>query len=264
MTKLANTLKALLGLAISGACLQGIVGLQTAKLAQSHSRIQSLDANLIQSETNTINLLQRTPAFGFNNLVSDWAFLRFIQYFGDESGRKKHGYNLIPEYFEVVVRHDPRFVSALLALSPACSLYAGKPARTVNFLAQALKSMTLQDAPKGAFYVWFYKGIDEMLFVGAMKAAQQSYATSALWAKFENSPESRSIGAIAEQTAQFLAQNPDSRHARIGAWASLLGTSTDAKVQAWAQQQIEKLGGKVTIVEQNGAKNIQVSMPQNK
>jgi hypothetical protein len=262
MIQRANLLKSCLGLVIIGVLLKSIIGLQALRLDQAKTINETIDEKLAQVELNNVSTLKRLPTFGFNNIAADWTFLQFIQYFGDEPVREALGYRLVPEYFDAIVRHDPRFVSAFLVLSPASSIFAGTPERTVQALAKAVQSLHAEKAPQGAYYLWFYKGIDEMLFLGAIPEAQRSYETAAQWARIENTPESLFVAANAVQTSQFLANNPDSRHARIGAWVNIMGSSTDRRVQAEAKQQIEKLGGKFTVVEKNGTRSIQVSVPK--
>ena len=50
-----------------------------------------------------LNLLERLPTFGFDNVLADWVFLNFLQYFGDQDARRITSYQLSPEYFEVII-----------------------------------------------------------------------------------------------------------------------------------------------------------------
>ncbi|MGB7440222.1 MAG: hypothetical protein WA919_04080, partial [Coleofasciculaceae cyanobacterium] len=103
-----------------------------------------------------------------------------------------------------------------------------------------------------SYYVWRYKGIDELLFLGDGQAAQQSFAKAAEWASTYSDPESQSIAAISSQTAEFLKNNPQSKAAQISAWAMVLGNATDKRTQQIAISQIEALGGKVIITPEGG------------
>ncbi|PSO60600.1 MAG: hypothetical protein BRC36_13380, partial [Cyanobacteria bacterium QH_2_48_84] len=88
----------------------------------------------VELEKLSLKILQKFPSFSLDNLVADWVFLKFLLYFGDGEARSATGYSLVPEYFEAVVNHDPRFIQAYLALSPANSLYAGQPQKTVTLI----------------------------------------------------------------------------------------------------------------------------------
>ena len=39
-------------------------------------------------------MLKNLPSFGFDNLIADWTFLKFLQYFGDDEARDVTGYDL--------------------------------------------------------------------------------------------------------------------------------------------------------------------------
>lgn len=103
------------------------------------------------------------PSFGFDNLIADWNFLNYIQYFGDEPAREKTGYSLVTDFFEEIVNRDPRFIQAYLQLSTANSIYAGRPDKTVTFLNQILQFISPETSSLASF-IWIYKGIDEILF----------------------------------------------------------------------------------------------------
>ena len=64
-----------------------------------------------------VKLQNKIPDFGFSNLIGDWTYLQFIQYFGDGEARDITGYSLIPEYFSAMLEQDPYFVKAYLNLS---------------------------------------------------------------------------------------------------------------------------------------------------
>jgi hypothetical protein len=118
---------------------------------------QKLFKTEVKAEKVRLNLLQKVPAFGFDNLLGDWAFLNFIQYFGDDEARAATGYRLSPDYFDVIIDRDPKFLQAYFFLSGSGSLYAGMPERSVTLMEKGLKSLSPQSPPK-SYYVWRYKG----------------------------------------------------------------------------------------------------------
>ena len=226
-------------------CLTGIVLLQqtTGQLAELQlTKTEYLKQE--QTQQAGLELLKTLPAFGFNNLVASWIYLRFIQYFGNGEAREQTGYSLSPEYFEAIVNRDPRFVGAHLRLSPATSIFAGKPRKDIALIEQSLQSVSPKIAPE-AYYLWIYKGVDEMLFLGDTEAAKHSYEMAANWAEASDDPDVQARAANARQTAQFLAKNPDSKVAQIGAWTMVLSSATDAKTQQRAIDEIKALGGEI-------------------
>jgi hypothetical protein len=240
-----NVVKALVIPAIASLCTIAIVSLQLPKA--NYQPQQSDRAELLrqeESEKLRLSLLEKMPVFGFDNLVADWTYLNFIQYFGDTTARQQTGYSVSPEYFAVVVRRNSRLVDAYFYLSPATSIFAGRPDRSVALVAQGLQSITPTTDPK-AYLLWFYKGADELLFLGDDRAARHSYEMAAEWAStFGNNP---GLAARARETARFLAKSPKSIQARIGAWAMILDNARDDATRQIAILNIQKLGGEVTI-----------------
>jgi len=241
-------------------CAAAVVMLQLPQLnALRNSSKNTTPASLkreLASERLSLNLLQKTPAFGFDNLLADWVFINFLQYFGDEPARAVTGYQLSPEYFEVIIDQDPRFLEAYLFLSGSSSLYAGMPERSVALMEKGLKSLSPQVPPQ-SYYVWRYKAVDELLFLGDAQAARQSFAKAAEWASTYPDPESQSVAAISRQTAEFLSRNPQSKSAQVSAWATVLNNAVDDGTRQRVIDRIEALGGKV-VVTPEGRLNIQL------
>jgi hypothetical protein len=244
-------------LAVFILCLTGIVLLQKDRLQLKSSRLTKAEYfRQEQTEKVSLNILSQIPTVGFKNLLTDWIFLRFIQYFGDGEAREQTGYSLSPKFFAAVVERDPQFVSAYLPLAPATSIFAGQPQTTVALIKQGLKSISPKSSPL-SYYLWLYKGIDEMLFLGDAKAAKQSYEMAAKWAETYDDPASQARAANARQTAQFLAKDPNSKIARIGAWTMVLSSAPDEKTQQRAISQIKALGGEI-IITPEGRLNVKV------
>lgn len=210
----------------------------------------------VDKEKLHLNLLQKTPTFGFNNLVANWTFLNFLQYFGDDDARKITGYNLSPKYFEIIIDRDPRFLGAYISLSNSISMYAAMPEKSVALMAQGLKSMSPQFPPQ-SYYVWRYKAIDELLFLGDAQAAKQSFEKAAEWANNYSDQESKNLANISRKTAEFLARNPKSKLAQTSAWAMVLSNTTDPRTQKIAISRIEALGGKVFMTPEGKIEKIQ-------
>lgn len=234
---------------VVGLLLTGTAGLQRQRLnglrseqvaQQPLEQLQRIE----QQEQARLSLLQKTPSFGFDNLMADWAFLNFLQYFGDFAVRSQVGYRVSPEFFEVIVAKDPYFIDPYLFLSASTSLYAGAPERTVALMNQGLASMTPQ-VPNGGYVVWRYKGIDELLFLGDGAAAQQSFEMAANWAEQSSDPNAAAVAAASRQTAQFLAQNPASKAAQISAWIQVINYAFDDQTKRLAVERIQALGGEI-------------------
>jgi len=214
--------------------------------AQAISKEQQAEA-LAHTQTQ-LNLWKKSPTFGFSNLIADWAFLQFLQYFGDDEARTDTGYGLSPDYFEVIIPRDPFYTPFYLFLSGSSSLFAGQPERTVALMDAGLSRMT-PTVPADGYLAWRYKGTDELLFLGDANAAQVSFQMAADWASQANDPMAQAVAAASQRTADFLANNPVSKRAQVDAWAGILSNSFDQRTQRLAIDRIQGLGGQVTIAD---------------
>ncbi|OWY68747.1 hypothetical protein B7486_24740 [cyanobacterium TDX16] len=244
---------------ITVACVLGIGFLQQIQMTKLNSISQTKSSETLKREAEIerkhLNLMQQLPSFGFKNLVADFTFLKFLQYFGDESTRNKIGYGLSPEYFQVIIKRDPFFLEAYRFLSSSTTLYAGMPEQTIALIEQGLKHISPQ-VPSKSYYVWRYKGTDELLFLGNPQAAKHSYEIAARWASFYSDIESKNAASLSRQSAQFLTTNPKSKLAQVSAWILILDNAFDDLTRKSAIARIQALGGKISITPE-GAVNIQ-------
>ncbi|MEO1592694.1 MAG: hypothetical protein AAFU71_15575 [Cyanobacteria bacterium J06632_22] len=231
-------------------CGAGCLVLLTVLQAQHFNRLGQSDTSTLNSLKleNEVSLLSQLPSLGFDNLLADWAFLRFLQYFGDDAERQLTGYAITPKFFEGILANDPYFADFYLFLHNTVSIYAGQPETAVTLSEAALPNLS-PNRPADAFYPWRYKAIDELLFLGDGEAAQTSFEIAADWAAQSSLPEASKLSELSAETAAFLAKNPQSRSAQIDAWAGLLSNSTDEVVQRLAVERIEALGGEIRLTE---------------
>ncbi|ALF53082.1 hypothetical protein ACX27_09860 [Nostoc piscinale CENA21] len=226
----------------------GVSALQFPRLQSLLTNQQDVSLEVLQkdikAENLRLNLLKEIPSFGYDNLMANWVYLNFLQYFGDDEVREKTGYSLSPKYFDIIIKNDPKFLGAYVGLSTSTSLYAAMPERSIKLMEEGLRSMTPQ-VPEKSYYIWRYKGTDELLFLGNSQAAQNSFSMAANWANNYSDPESKYITHNSYQTALFLSKNPDSRYARIATWAMILSNGVDEKTRKRVVREIEALGGKV-------------------
>jgi hypothetical protein len=162
----------------------------------------------MQAEQAALERLRQLPTFGFDNIVADWTFLKFLQYFGDTAARQQSDYRLSPDYFDVILTHNPNFLAVYPFLSTSTALYAGMPDRAIALTQTALQSLK-PHTPPGSYYVWRQLGIDQLLFQGDAAAAQRSFAIAAEWARLQGNLR---VAELSQQTATFLDRNPDVEH----------------------------------------------------
>jgi tetratricopeptide (TPR) repeat protein len=227
-----------------------VIALQTPQLATlKHQTKQLSKADLQRQESKTkvqLALVKTLPTFGFNNLVADWHFIDFLQYFGDSEVRQQAGYGAAVDYFDVILDRDPWFIMGYYYLSNTASLYAGQPDRSVKLMDRGLKSFSPR-VPDRGYYIWRMKAVDELLFLGKVPEAKQSMLTAAGWARQNPDDESQRVAQISQSTADYLARNPNSKQAQFDAWNMVLSSAVDETAIKRAIAAIRSLGGKVTI-----------------
>ncbi|MGD2180383.1 hypothetical protein [Lusitaniella coriacea] len=200
-----------------------------------------------QSAKANLALLREVPTFGFDNLIANWTILEFFEYFGDNEAREVTGYDLSLDYFDVIIDRDPRFLAAYNGLATSGSIYAARPEETNTLIEKGLQSVTPK-VPFRSYYILRHKGINEILFLpNSQEDARKSFETAAEWANSYSDEESQYVAELSRQTAQYLANNPESKTAKVSAWVMVLQAipPSDKSTRKRAIREIEKLGGKV-------------------
>ena len=95
-----------------------------------------------QQEAARLQLLKKLPALGYNNLIADWTFLNFLQYFGDDPAREKTNYELLDDYFDVITTFDPLWLDMYPFLSTSVSFYQAKPDISDRLMERGTKAFS--------------------------------------------------------------------------------------------------------------------------
>ena len=213
----------------------------SAKSAASFKQAAQQEA---QQEALRLRMLKNLPSFGFDNLIADWTFLKFLQYFGDDEARDVTGYNLSQDYFDIVTQRDPRWADIYLFLSAAISFYQGKPETAVNLIERGTRALSLSpQIHSQSWIVWRTKGLDELLLLGDIPDSIRSHQMAAHWV--EETPEGPNLAPIFRATAEYLRRDPDSVPVRFIAWNTVYSQTTDKLVRQRAKQALVKLGAQV-------------------
>lgn len=197
-----------------------------------------------QQEALRLKMLKTIPSFGFDNLIADWTFLKFLQYFGDDEARDVTGYDLSQDYFDIVTQRDPRWADIYLFLSTAISFYQGKPETAVNLIERGTRALAVSpQLHSQSWIVWRTKGLDELLLLGDIPESINSHEMAADWV--EKNPEGQKLAQMFRATAQYLRRDPDSVPVRFTAWSTVYAQTTDKVVRQRARQALVKLGAQV-------------------
>lgn len=228
---------------IAAVAIAGIIRLQQPQLQQLSARDAASPEDQRQEALN-LSLMNRSPSFGFDNVLADWAFLAFVQYDGDMATRKAVGYPLAPNYFEMITRLDPRFVDSYVFLSGIMSYQMGMPKEAIVLMDRGTTALTPKDHPK-AFLVWRLKGLDQLLMVNDLNGAQFSYDQAGDWALASSDVSVRELGPIFKQTAEFIRTDPNNKTVLLWSWSTIFDQAVvtrDQKTQARAREMLLKIG----------------------
>ena len=229
-------------------CLAAIVVSQSQEYKKSAQKLDYQNyLSQEEQEAKLIEFKQQTPHLGFDNLVADWSYLNFVQYFGDAHARKTIGYRLVPEYFETITDIDPRFTQAHLRLSIANSMYAGDAEKTIALMEKVLASVDPES--KDSALLWTSKGLDELLFLGNKEAAIKSYKIAAQWAELSN--DLYDYGFTVRDLAEALESTNeiDLKAAQIRAWSSVLVHIRDNQKKKEIVDKIDNLKAEILVLE---------------
>ncbi|MEO0769842.1 MAG: hypothetical protein AAFY72_10485, partial [Cyanobacteria bacterium J06649_4] len=157
---LKNGLFSILGIVIIGGFQHStLIQLSSSEQdfpGQSHTSSARLESQQdlstpVKQDIEQIRLMAKMPSLGFRNTWANYAFLQFLQYFGDEA-RRNIGYHDSAEYFSTVIYHDPYFVKFYVFLSGSSTLYAGMPEETVQIMSRGLDRFG-KERPTDSYYI---------------------------------------------------------------------------------------------------------------
>jgi hypothetical protein len=230
-------------------CLAGIVLLQSQEYKKS---IQELNrTNYLkqeQEQARNIEWQKQTPTFNFDNLIANWTYLNFVQYFGDQPAREIIGYQLVPDYFATISKLDPQFTQAHLRLAIANSMYAGNPEKTIALMEQLLQSVD-PNSEQSAL-LWTSKGLDELLFLGDKEAAINSYKMAAKWASLSNHNDAKNLYVKDLETALASTSEIELKEAQLRAWSGVLVYIQDNHRKSEIQDKLSNLQAEIEVLKQ--------------
>ncbi len=244
---------------IATAAIAGIIKLQQPQLQQLSAREVASPEDQRQEALN-LSLMSRSPSFGLDNILADWAFLNFVQYDGDTATRKAVGYPLAPNYFEMITRLDPRFVDSYVFLSSIMSYQMGMPKEAIALMDRGTSALAPKDHPR-AFLVWRLKGLDQLLMANDLDASQFSYDQAGDWALASSDASVRQVGPIFKQTAEFIRTDPNNKTVLLWSWSAIYDQAVvtrDQVTQARAREMLLKIGA-IERKDENG--NIYFELP---
>ena len=226
--------------AIALIAIGGIVLLQQATIKRAPQGLE--DPVLAQDRTRTqLQLAARMPSLGFDNLLANWAFLSYLQYFGDTEVRQATGYTANEDYFELMTLRDPRFTTLAPFISAGVAYYAGKPEKSVALMTRMTDVLDPKHQPD-AFWVWRFKAFDQYLLLNDIPATVASLEMAGRWAAMTS--KYRRVAPFFQETADFLRRDPNTLAVRFYAWNEVYQAAVDRLVIQRAEQELLAMGAK--------------------
>ena len=262
-TKKLKLLRSLFPLGIVISAISGIIFLQSHEIQKTEHQLEQTEYMAQESkEKKSLIFFENLPSLGLQNLMADWLYLQFIQYFGDNPAREKTDYKLCPIYFKNIVTRDSRFTNAVINLDVCTSIFAGYPLQSIQYLTDSVEKIQpkMEGVTIRPYYIWRALGMAQLLFSGEPLAAAESYKKAIEWAKEYQDEDSQRFIANLQKSVNYLAKNPDSTMAQIGAWVNVLNTNPDEKTFKRVVQEIKSLGGTVEISSDG---QLKVTLPKN-
>ncbi len=226
--------------AIALLAIGGIILLQRATIERAPQGLE--DPVLAQDRTRTqLQLAAKLPSLGFDNLLANWAFLSYLQYFGDTEVRQATGYTANEDYFEVMTLRDPRFTTLAPFISAGVAYYAGKPEKSVTLMTRMTDALDPRRQPD-AFWVWRFKAFDQYLLLNDIPATIASLEMAGRWAAITQ--KYRRVAPFFQETADFLRRDPNTKSVRFYAWNEVYQAAVDPLVIQRAEQELLAMGAK--------------------
>ena len=226
--------------AIALLAIGGIITLQRATIERAPQGLE--DPVLAQDRTRTqLQLAAKLPSLGFDNVLANWAFLSYLQYFGDTEVRQATGYTANEDYFEVMTLRDPRFTTLAPFISAGVAYYAGKPEKSVALMTRMTDALDPRRQPD-AFWVWRFKAFDQYLLLNDIPATIASLEMAGQWAVVTQ--KYRSAAPFFQETADFLRRDPNTQAVRFYAWNEVYQAAVDSLVIQRAEQELLAMGAK--------------------
>lgn len=232
------------------------IGLQRESLdRQLATQTLESDRLWVEREQRKLKAMQKLPpsGFGFNNLIADYAFISFLQYYGDDVARIEHqtGYGLSKEYFRIIVDRKPYFFNSHSYLASSVAILGGEPQTSIALMDRALEQLEPERFPL-TYSLWQRKAIDEMLFLGDNRKAKESTqkAIAAIdRATFPPDAEEAigRIKTILTQRVEFLAGDFDPVRVKRVGWFLILSNAPDLRIRRIAVAELQKLGESIEI-----------------
>lgn len=229
----------------------------------AHHKLIELVSGEDPSTINAIPSVDSVKRFslGFDQLIADYYWLRFISYVGDAEASRKDNYASAGDYIRLITALDPHFVSAYWFAAFTIGGDARRPKEAAEILDKGIEhNADIWSLP-------FIAGINQFLYAGEPAAAARYYRMAA---KYPDSPSwlARQADILEADAPKLVKQayswtniyesavdGPVREHARercIWYWVQLYKTAPNEKFRSRAKVSLAKLGVDVSLFRKTG------------
>lgn len=221
--------------AVGGAFLCGILVVRLQLPMLERINLGELE-NAEARKNRNIALANTLGWLGYRNLGASWLWLELIQYYGDAPARAQTGYGLAYDYFDHMLRLDPRFFLGYRLSSLVLAYRAGQPEKAVEILDRGLQQFNPQNNPD-AWRLYVDRALLNFMFLGDAEAGRNDYYQAAAWREQVGLP-----GDEFRQLGDNIARSPLSRRVQFDVWLSVYNSTTDRDTRLFVLEQLVQLG----------------------
>jgi tetratricopeptide (TPR) repeat protein len=183
-----------------------------------------------------LDTFAKLPDFGNRNLIADFLWLRFAQYFGDTQARARSGYGLNYRYLKTITDRNPHFENAYRVANLAVAYRMGRTDLADDLLAKGIQ------ANPDAYLLWQTRGFLHFLYTGDIAKAVYCFRRNAGLAVAVGGNSQQHWGNYWFAMSKYLEVSKSNTWTRRQIWAEVYANSSDSSTQTLALNQLDKLG----------------------
>jgi tetratricopeptide (TPR) repeat protein len=197
-------------------CLAGIVWFQSAYLGLS----QPAKAPL---------------TFGFSNLIADWQWLQYVQYFGDQQARMHSGYGQSESDLEQIATFNPQFLLVYVQANYAVAEAMKQPEKAVQFLLKGAQENPGKPDTLGMPGTWYLYRLAASIVFRHFNDYERSAQLFTLAAAEPGAP------AVMKENAAYFFHAANDQERAIRLWQEFYEEAPTAQMKRAAREKLASL-----------------------
>lgn len=174
-------------------------------------------------------------ALGFSNLIADWQWLQYVQYFGDQQARKQSGYGQSEEALEQIAVLNPQFVFVYAQANYAVAEAMDQPENAVQFLLEGARKNSGRQDTLGMPGTWYLYRLAASIVFRHFNDYERSAQLFALAAAEPGAP------AVIKENAAYFFYAASDRERAIRLWKEFYQEAPTAQMRRAARDKLASL-----------------------